>query len=115
TLDQVLAERRRVGRAAARTGDDDARRTALEAGGELGYGGCQQGRLAPHGLRRRADLRRHPGFALVHAHLFIRPPAPPPPPPPSAGRHPAPPPWARRDAAGWWRRSSAPRTVQGRP
>ena len=58
-LDQVLAEGRRMRRAAACAGDDDLRRPPLEPADELRQGLRQVVLLAPDGLGGFADLARH--------------------------------------------------------
>src|SRR6185295_5471163 len=69
TLDQVLAEGRRVGRAAAGTGDHDMNRFAPEEADQFRDVTRHASRLPPQDLRRLADFNLHDSPKLAQVRL----------------------------------------------
>src|SRR5215471_4080826 len=65
-LDQMLAERRRMGRASARACKDKVRRLAPEATQEFGQRSFERVELPPHGVRAFLPFRFHVDAGLAH-------------------------------------------------
>jgi len=65
-LDQMLAERRCMGRAPARAGKDKVRRLALEATQELSQRSFERLRLLPHGVGAFLPVRFHVDAVVAH-------------------------------------------------